>query len=177
MGFPSGGAVFETGTICSSGVVFIEVFDLEICFLLAISSARRADDISKLSCRQNKYRFDSDKIVLVTDALLKKDIHAHVGEPIYIDASETNRDLCIVKLLPLYLKEVAQLRTAESLLVTHVKAHRKPTSQTISRWIVELIQLAYNDKKLPVDKILGHSTRALTPSWAEFKGVPVTFWE
>ena len=152
----------------------LKFLTLKVCFLLAISSARRADDISKLSCRHNKCRFDSDKIVLVPDALLKQDRHSHVGEPIHIEAYEADQDLCIVKLLPLYLQRVAQLRTAESLLVTHVKPHRKPTSQTISRWIVEMIQLAYNDKKLPVDKISGHSTRALAPSWAEFKGVPVS---
>ena len=152
----------------------LKFLTLKVCFLLAISSARRADDISKLSCRHNKCRFDSDKIVLVPAALLKQDRHSHVGEPIHIEAYEADQDLCIVKLLPLYLQRVAQLRTAESLLVTHVKPHRKPTSQTISWWIVEMIQLAYNDKKLPVDKISGHSTRALAPSWAEFKGVPVS---
>ena len=45
---------------------------------------------------------------------------------------------------------------AESSLVTHIKPHRKPTSQSSYQWIVQSIQLAYNGNKLLVSKISGY---------------------
>lgn len=39
--------------------------------------------------------------------------------------------------------------------------------QTISKWLVRIIKLAYEDSDL---KVKGHSTRAVGPSWALFNG-------
>ena len=44
------------------------------------------------------------------------------------------------------------------------------TSQTISKWLMSLIKLAYEDPKM---KVKGHSTRAIGPSWALLNGAYV----
>ena len=44
------------------------------------------------------------------------------------------------------------------------------TFQTISKWLVSLIKLAYEDPKM---KVKGHSTRAIGPLWALFNGASV----
>ena len=51
-----------------------------------------------------------------------------------------------------------------------VEPHKPVTSQTISKWIVSLIKLAYEDPKM---KVKGHSTRAIGSSWALFNGASV----
>ncbi len=50
------------------------------------------------------------------------------------------------------------------------KPHRPVTCQTISKWIVKTIQMAYNDTK---KNVKGHSTRAIGPSWALYNGASV----
>ena len=75
---------------------------------------------------------------------------------------------------PKYLARVKDLRSDDSLLVTHSKPHKRPTAQTVARWLVTVIQLSYEAQNKPLlGKVTGHSTRALGPSIAEFKGVSV----
>ena len=151
----------------------LKFLTLKVCFLLAITSARRTDD--KLSIAPSKCRILHDKVILVPDMLIKQDRPAHVGIPIEVEAFE-NEHLCLVKLLPRYLTKVEELRQegCDSLFLTFVRPHRRPTSQTISRWLVQLIKLAHEASLVPVGKVTGHSTRALSPSWAEFRGVAVS---
>ena len=129
---------------CPIELCTLKFLTLKVCMLLALSSARRADDISKLSCRPQKCVLKEKKIVLTPDALLKQDRKGHVGEPIEIESFD-DKDLDIVKILPFYLQKVKNLRVGDILLVMHVKPYKKPTAQTISRWIVQLVELAYEN--------------------------------
>ena len=123
----------------------LKFLTLKVCFLPAITSARRADDISKLSITPSNCRLFDNKVILIRDMLIKQDRPSHVGLPIEIEAYETDVNLCLVKLLPFYLTKVQNLRQrgCDSLFVTFVRPHKKPTGQTISRWLVQLIRLAY----------------------------------
>ena len=88
------------------------------------------------------------------------------------DIEVSIKGLNTVHTLKQYLRVVAPLRgQTTSLMVTCNKPHKKPSSQTISRWLVETIKLAYEAVKLPLEHVTGHSTRASATSWAEFKGV------
>ena len=57
-----------------------------------------------------------------------------------------------------------------SLFLSCMKQHKPVTSQTISKWLVKLIELTYDD---PSMKVKGHSTRAIESSWALFNGASV----
>ena len=48
-----------------------------------------------------------------------------------------------------------------------MKPHKPVTSQTISKWLVKLVKLAYD---YPSMKVKGHSSRAIRSSWALFNG-------
>ena len=48
--------------------------------------------------------------------------------------------------------------------------HQPDTAQTLSKWIVETIRLAYTDS---IFKVKDHSTRAIGPSWALYNGASV----
>ena len=154
----------------------LKFLTLKVCFLLAITSARRADDFSKLSITPSNCRLFDNKFILIPDMLIKQDRPSHVGVPIEIEAYETDVNLCLVKLLPFYLAKVHNLRQrgCDSIFV---RPQKKPTSQTISRWLVRLIRPAYESKRLPLGKNTGHSTRALGPSWAEFRCVYIWYYQ
>ena len=145
---------------------------LKTCFLLAITSARRADDLSKLSIHPLSCELLTDKAALVPEALLKQDRPSHFMAPIEIRAFQEDEKLCEVHTLKQYLRVVAPLRgQTTSLMVTCNKPHKKPSSQTISRWLVETIKLAYEAAKLSLEHVAGNSTRAFATPWAEFKGM------
>ena len=63
-------------------------------------------------------------------------------------------------LLFLVLKEI-------QLFISLNKPHKAVSKQTISTWIVNVIKQAYDDSDM---KVKAHSTRAIGPSWALFKG-------
>ena len=64
----------------------LKLLTLKVCFLLAITSARRADDISKLSITPSNCRLFDNKVILIPDMLIKQDRPSHVGLPIEIEA-------------------------------------------------------------------------------------------
>ena len=47
------------------------------------------------------------------------------------------------------------------------------SKQTVASWIVKVIKLAYGDSDLGMN-IRAHSTRAICPSWALFRGASIS---
>lgn len=77
----------------------------------------------------------------------------------------------------MYVEATVQLRQSEQLFVCYGDTRRgSPLSkQRLSRWIVEVIVLAYKKARQPVPgAITCHSTRVVSSSWAAFKGVSLT---
>ena len=61
--------------------------------------------------------------------------------------------------------------TSEDRLFWAVKEpHHAVSAQTLSKWIVKTIRMAYNYSAL---KVKGHSTRAIGPSWALYNGASI----
>ena len=74
------------------------------------------------------------------------------------------------------MKKTADLRQnsgseVNQLFISINKPHKAVSKQTVSSWIVGVIKLAYEDSEMNVK---AHSTRAIGPSWALFKGASIT---
>jgi len=74
-----------------------------------------------------------------------------------------------------YLKRTEQLRNKEDSdfakpFLSYVKPYHPVSSKTTSRWIVETIRLAYDEKH---KKTKDHFIRAIAPAWALFNGTTV----
>ena len=81
-----------------------------------------------------------------------------------------NEEIGSKRTLYRYLKRTEQLRNNEDfakLFLSNVKPHHPVSSKTISRWIVETIRLAYDDKHK--QKVIP----AIGPSWALFNETTV----
>lgn len=73
-----------------------------------------------------------------------------------------------------YLKKTDSLRKVgtegDKLFLTINKPNKPVSSQTISQWLVKVIKRAHKEANKVCGTVKGHSTRALGPSWALFKG-------
>ena len=72
-----------------------------------------------------------------------------------------------------YLRKTENLRDEDPLVLLRClnAPFRAPSSQTVSRWLVRVIKMAYDlHSHLPERKVKAHSIRPLAPNWALFKG-------
>ena len=115
-------------------------------------------------------------IIFIRQGLSKSDRQNHVNNKIFVPSFSQDSLLDPVRVLKFYLKKTKKFRkfgqdqAKFSLFLSVVEPHKPVTSQTISKWIVSLIRLAYEDPKM---KVKGHSTRAIGSSWALFNGASV----
>ncbi|CAC5399818.1 unnamed protein product [Mytilus coruscus] len=103
--------------------------------------------------------------------LLEKDCQNKTVLDILVPAFDAEKLLDPKRALTYYLKSTdnfrGENRQDSKLFLAISNPHNPISSQTISSWIVSTIQMAYNDKKKSVK---AHSTRAIGPSWALYKG-------
>lgn len=110
-------------------------------------------------------------ITFIRQGLSKSDRPNHVSTKIFVPSFKEDKRINPTRVLKFYLKKTESFRNSElerkGLFLSIKEPHKAVTSQTISKWIVQLIKLAYADAKF---KVRGHSTRAIGPSWALYNG-------
>jgi len=148
----------------------------KLAFLLAITTARRVSDLSHLAIGSH-CRVHVDAITFMPTALAKADDPSHFMEPIVVPAFHHDDRLCVVRTLKYYLALTEDRRDGRApltLLRCLVKPFDPASPQTISKWVVRLIQLCYevSGKEKP-SRLRAHSTRAVAPNWAAMDGAPL----
>lgn len=142
-------------------------------FLIAICSFRRCSDLQSLRLGEGSVSVKSRGITFIRHGLSKQDRQSHFGATIFIPSYGENKLLDPKRALLFYLKKTERFRRdAEGndetkLLLSLCEPHKPVTSQTISKWIVNTIKMAYQDKNI---KVKGHSTRSVGPSFALYNG-------
>ena len=115
-------------------------------------------------------------LTFIRHGLSKQDRQTHYGTKVFVPAFPENKKLDPKRAFYFYLKKTESLRTKtdgsseDRVFLAINEPHQAVTSQTISKWIVKTIRMAYNDSKM---KVKGHSTRAIGPSWALYNGASV----
>lgn len=145
-------------------------------FLIAITTFRRTSDIQALKLGEGNISMQKKGITFIRQGLSKSDRQNHMNAKIFVPSFSQDSSLDPVRILKTYLKRTKKFRNFGqdqakfSLFLSCVEPHKPVTAQTLSKWIVKLIRLAYED---PSMKIKGHSTRAIGSSWALFNGASV----
>ena len=82
---------------------------------------------------------------------------------------------CPVRMIRRFLKVTKGLRKETSqLFITHGGKHEAASKTTISRWIVEVIRMAYEHHQKPLlPGVRDHDVTGLAASWARFHGLSV----
>ena len=137
-------------------------------FLIAITTFRRCSDLQALRIGEDAVKIQNRGVTFIRTGLSKQDRPGHIGNKIFVPCYKDNKKLDPKRALYHYLKKTESIRgeTQCKLFLSIVKPHQPVSRQTIAKWIVKTIRLAY-DKDV---KVKAHSTRAIGPSWALFKG-------
>jgi len=144
------------------------------CFLLAVTMFRRCSDLQSLQL--GSLNVQKKGVTFVRIGLSKKDCPNQLGNLIFVPALTQNIFLDPKRALTYYLRKTESFRHPDSgedivkLFLARKKPHKPVSSQTISRWLVELIKFCYKLENKTSGKIRGHSTCSIGPLWALFKG-------
>ncbi|CAC5415908.1 unnamed protein product [Mytilus coruscus] len=146
----------------------IKCLTYKVVFLTAITTFRRCSDIQALRIGEGFVNVQKKGLVFLRPGLSKQDRPNHYGTKICVPYFEHNRKRDPKRAIAIYLKRKEELRKDEGkLFLSTVKPLKPVTSQTISRWLVNTIKMAYEN---PNFKVKAHSSRAIGPSWALFNG-------
>jgi hypothetical protein len=140
-------------------------------FLVAITTFRRCADIQSLKLGDGNVAVHKDGILFLRQGLSKQDRPGHSGSRIWVPAFVNNKKLDPKRAIAIYLRRTEQFRSRgtndqTSLFLSFIEPHNPVSKQTIANWIVNTIKMAYEEDI----KVNAHSTRAIGPSWALFKG-------
>ena len=142
-------------------------------FLIAVTTFRRCSDLQSLRMDSESMKMQEKGITFIRHGLSKQDRQKHFGVKIFVPSFPERKLVDPKRSLSIYLDKTKsyreKLNTSErSKLFLAIKEPHKPVSVvTISNWIVQTIKEAYSDENM---KVNAHSTRAVAPSWALFKG-------
>ncbi|XP_069128666.1 uncharacterized protein [Argopecten irradians] len=167
------------------GSVSLKFLTFKTVFLLALASGRRRSDIHALSVHSSCLRWarDSSAVTLLTDPafLAKNQVPGFSPDPIRIpsltvsvESEENDQLLCPCRALRFYLDKTRGGRGTRSRLFLPIKQGQQDiSSQSISRWICQVIKIAYelsNDLSRAKCKVRAHEVRALAASLALLNG-------
>ncbi|CAM4579207.1 unnamed protein product [Leuciscus chuanchicus] len=148
-------------------------------FLLALASVKRIGDLHALSVSATCMEFgpnDSRVILKPKHGYVPKSLNtpfrAQVISLSALPVTEGNMDessLCPVRALRAYVSRSSVFRQTEQLFVSFSGRSKglAASKQTLSRWVVDAIALAYTTKGMQCPLgVKAHSTRSMASSWA-----------
>jgi integrase len=104
------------------------------------------------------------------------EIFAFHPPPFGSEEDERLNHLCPVRALRVYCERTKDRRQSDRLFVSHGKSTKKTdiVKSTLSGWIVEAINLAYDSAKVARPfGLKAHSTRGMASSWGLAKGTSI----
>ena len=174
-------SIFNSSPVEPMGKASLKHITLKTVFLVAITTFRRCSDLQSLRIGEEAMSVQKKGLTFIRQDLSKQDRPSHYGSKIFVPAFTSNKQLDPKRALYLYLKITDSFRQDDSskdetmLFLSIKKPHKPVSSQTISRWIVKTVKMAY---KFDIAGVKGHSTRAVGPSWALYNGASIkSIWE
>ena len=153
-------------------------------FLVAVTSASRVSELQALDSRQDLTRISENRIVFRANPAFTPKVPRieYINREIELVAFKPSGDvpqkyalLCPVRAIKIYLQKTRELRKDFNLFLSYDHNHLgcKVSSQTISRWIKEVICHSYRKAgiQIPRSSVKAHSTRAWAASLADLSGV------
>ena len=141
---------------------------LKLCMIIALTSAQRVQSLKYMNL--DHFKLKSNSVTFYFEKLIKQSRPGNVGFSVTMEAYPPDRRLCVVRYIKEYLERTSTLRGNEKqLFISYKKPHKCVSSQTIARWLKEILKSAGID----TDKYKAHSTRAASTSAANRGEVPV----
>nr|CAH7714907.1 unnamed protein product [Callosobruchus chinensis] len=149
--------------------ISLEQISYKLAMLLALVSAQRVQTLSLIELKDIKS--SSQGVQIFVSSRIKTSGPNREQPIIALPFYEADRAICVATTLLYYIKLTRSIRSPESnrLLITFKKPHHNASSQTISRWIRNVLSKAGIDP----NKYTSHSTRHASTSLADRKGISV----
>ena len=144
----------------------LKMLSLKLAALLALTSSARAHELIKLDLDFVSIKGDSWEFSLAEHTKVSRP--GHPARKIYLPAFPDNPKICVVKTLQEYRSRTENRRQSSRLLISFVRPFKPISSQTMSRWLRKIMQLAGI-----ACHFTGHSTRSASTSAAARAGVPL----
>ena len=137
---------------------------LKLTMLLALTSAQRCQALQALSL--DNMRLNEEECIFYFTKLLKASKPEKHQSPLVLKAFVPKEQICPIKVLKECVKRTKSIRGQDNqLLISYQQPHRGVKTDTISRWLKEVLQQA------GIDNYTGHSTRAASSSAAKRSNV------
>lgn len=147
----------------------LDVLTYKLAGLVALASGQRVQTLSLIEINNIEEREEGIiiKIPKRVKTSSKNSVQPTMDFPFY----EEDPRVCVARTMQIYLKRTEKLRkeSAENLFLTFKKPHHNASSQTISRWIKNLLKKSGLDTTI----FTAHSTRHASTSAAARQGVSV----
>jgi site-specific recombinase XerD len=131
--------------------------------LLALCSAQRVQTLVNITV--DKVHFTPCEVVIRIASVLKT---TKPGDGCIISLKKyPDEKLCIYKCLKLYIEKTSALRKSNNLFVSYQSPYERASSQTVSRWLKEVLKLSGID----INLFSSHSFRHSSTSKAVDSGV------
>ena len=142
----------------------LKLLSLKLAALLALTSSARAHELVKLDLTFVSIKNDSWEFTLAEHTKVSQP--GHPPRRIYLPTYANNPKICVVRALVEYQTRTETRRQSSRLLISFVRPHRPISSQTMSRWLRNALQLASIECHFT-----GHSTRSASTSAAAKAGI------
>ena len=153
-------------TLGQSEDLSLKFLSLKTVFLLAITRPSRSVDLSTLNLSRMQSR--SNGVSFLPSSLAKQSRQGKSIEAFFFPSFPTNKTLCPVNTLQVYLGRTAPLRQEEAkLFISFIKPHKAVTSSSIARWL--RLTLEYAGVNFSI--FGAHSTRGASASAASRAGI------
>lgn len=147
-----------------SEIINLKQLSFKLVSILALTTAQRVQTLQSIKISNIIW---GDPVQIKLDAILKTTKITNPN-PVLILPSFPNKNVCPVETLKLYISKTATLRSdCDHLFISFLKPFSVVTSQTISRWLCNTLELAKTD----TSTFSGHSFRHAAISKAFVKGI------
>ena len=148
---------------------------LEICTkalatLMCLLSGQRSQTLSSL--KMDTMYIDEHRSIFYISKLLKSTRPGFHQHPLEFVTYPTDKCLCVVRLIRLYLRKTSTLRKKDdsSFFISYVATHKPVSPKAIARWVVETLKKS----GINTTTFKAHSTRAASTSSARCKRLSLT---
>lgn len=147
---------------------YFSLLSKKLVMLLALGTAQRAQILSIIKITNIK--FDVGGVTIVIDDLIKTSARNKSQPILKFQYFSQEKNLCIASCLFDYINFTKNIRENENKLFLSLnKSHKAISSQTISRWLKEVLQAS----GINIELFKGHSTRSAATSKANNLGVSI----
>lgn len=140
---------------------------LKVCGLLAILSGQRAQTLAAI--KVSNIICEGSQLNILIDSTIKTSRPGAFQPNIYLPCYPLEPKVCPVLTVNEYKSRTSELRNDNMFFVSYTKPHKSLTSQSISRWLKELLEMSGVDTTM----YKGHSFRHASTSSAFEKGVSI----